>query len=290
MGNGVLSPQVETLDVFVELFSGIESETQPGEFYNRLCEALCRLTSMRRAVLMLYDESLARVVAAGSHGIDPSLLVDVHGTLEETPVAQRALGLDEVQELSPEQLAREIPARYKGALQVTTLTCTPMAAANRWFGVIFADRGGGRFKLTDDERDIDSDGLSNWVEAHGPLVREWWTSNPETKEQKLYSPAYPGVDWLDSDSDGDGLIDGLDDQDHDGWNNMSEVNLRPYWVNPYNPCLPDWKSPTCSLHPPPPENSWPPFGDGDNGFVPADGSPPGTPLTCAANTARCKNG
>ena len=25
-------------------------------------------------------------------------------------------------------------------------------AANRWFGVIFADRGGGRFKLTDDER------------------------------------------------------------------------------------------------------------------------------------------
>jgi signal transduction histidine kinase len=152
MGNGVLSPQVETLDVFVELFSEIESETNPGEFYNRLCEALCRLTTMQRAVLMLYDESLARVVAAGSHGLDPSLLVDVHGTLEETPVAQRALASDEVQELSPEQLAREIPARYKGALQVTTLTCTPLAAGNRWFGVIFADRGGGRFKITDDER------------------------------------------------------------------------------------------------------------------------------------------
>ena len=65
---------------------------------------------------------------------------------------QRALASDEVQELSPEQLAREIPARYKGALQVTTLTCTPLSAADRWFGVIFADRGGGRFKLTDDER------------------------------------------------------------------------------------------------------------------------------------------
>jgi signal transduction histidine kinase len=152
MGNGVLSPQVETLDVFVELFSEIESETAPGEFYNRLCEALCRLTTMRRAVLMLYDESLARVVAAGSHGVDPSLLVDVHGTLEETPVAQRALALDEVQELSPEQLAHQLPARYQGALQVTTLTCTPLAAAERWFGVIFADRGGGRFKLTDEER------------------------------------------------------------------------------------------------------------------------------------------
>src|SRR3954463_13847763 len=152
MGNGVLSPQVETLDVVVELFSEIESETAPGEFYNRLCEALCRLTSMRRAVLMLYDESLARVVAAGSHGIDPSLLIDVHGTLDETPVAQRAFAQDEVQELSPEKLAREIPARYKGVLQVTTLTCTPLSAGKRWFGVIFADRGGGRFKLTDEER------------------------------------------------------------------------------------------------------------------------------------------
>jgi signal transduction histidine kinase len=152
MANGVLSPQVETLDLFVELFSEIESKTSPGEFYNRLCEALCRLTTMRRAGLFLYDESLARVVAMGSHGIDPSLLVDVHGTLEETPVAQRALMLDEVQEISPEQLEHELPARYKDALQVTTLTCTPLSAADRWFGVIFADRGGGRFKLTDDER------------------------------------------------------------------------------------------------------------------------------------------
>ncbi|HEY7630884.1 MAG TPA: GAF domain-containing protein [Thermoleophilaceae bacterium] len=152
MGNGVLSPQVGTLDVFVELFSEIESETEPGEFYNRLCEAVCRLTTMQRAVLMLYDESLGRVVAAGSHGIDPSLLVDVHGTLDETPVAQRAFASDEVQELSPEQLESEIPARYKGVLQVTTLTCTPLSAGKRWFGVIFADRGGGRFKLTDDER------------------------------------------------------------------------------------------------------------------------------------------
>jgi signal transduction histidine kinase len=152
MGNGVLSPQVETLDVFVELFSEIESETAPGEFYNRLCQALCRLTTMERAVLFLYDESLGRVVAVGAHGLDPSLLVDVHGTLEETPVAQRALALDAVQELSPEQLERELPARYKGVLGVTTLTCTPLSAANRWFGVIFADRGGGRFKTTAEER------------------------------------------------------------------------------------------------------------------------------------------
>jgi signal transduction histidine kinase len=149
MGNGVLSPQVETLDVFVELISEIDTDS-PGEFYNRICEVLCRLTTMRRAGLFLYDESVGRVVAVGSHGIEPSLLLDVHGTLEETPVAQKALALDEVQET--DDLDRELPARYKGALEVTTLTCTPLAAANRWFGVIFADRGGGRFKLTEEER------------------------------------------------------------------------------------------------------------------------------------------
>jgi len=149
MANGVLSPQTETLDVFVELLSEIETDS-PGEFYNRLCEVLCRLTTMRRAVLFLYDESVDRVVAVGSHGMEPSLLQDVHGTLEETPVAQKALALDQVQET--DDLERELPARYKAALEVTTLTCTPLSAASRWFGVIFADRGGGRFKLTDEER------------------------------------------------------------------------------------------------------------------------------------------
>jgi hypothetical protein len=143
-------------------------------------------------------------------------------------------------------------------------------------------------KLTDDERDIDNDNLSNWVEAHGPLVYGWWQI--PYKQEKLYSPEYPGVDWLDQDSDGDGVIDGLDDQDHDGWNNMSEVSRTTYWVNPYNPCLPDWKSPTCSLHPPPPENAWPPFGTGDSGFVPPTALRPGLrsparPTPRAARTA-----
>src|SRR4051794_41541772 len=90
MANGVLSPQVETLDVFVELLSEIETDS-PGEFYNRICEVLCRLTTMRRAGLFLYDESVGTVVAVGSHGIQQSLLLDVHGTLEGTPVGPKAL-------------------------------------------------------------------------------------------------------------------------------------------------------------------------------------------------------
>ncbi|MHB8492203.1 MAG: GAF domain-containing sensor histidine kinase, partial [Solirubrobacteraceae bacterium] len=124
-------------------------------FYDSICEALCRLTTMRRAVLFLYDSSLARVVAVGCPGVDPTLLADVHGTLEETPMAQRALAEDSVQEISSEELELQLPARFRGpkrVLDVTTLTCTPMHAGDRSFGVIFADRGGRPFKITDDER------------------------------------------------------------------------------------------------------------------------------------------
>jgi hypothetical protein len=114
-------------------------------------------------------------------------------------------------------------------------------------------------KLSDDERDVDNDGLGNWVEAHGPLSgQSWWSVIYE--QEKPYGVTFAGTDWLDPDTDGDGLIDGLDDQDHDGYNNITET-LREQtnlWVNPFNPCLPNWKSPTCSLHPPP-KDSWPPF-------------------------------
>ena len=146
-----LSPRVEALDVFVQLLSAIDAPAADGAFYNRICEAICRLTSMERVILMLYDDALRDVRAAGSHGVDAAVVADVRGTLEETPVAQRALAEDRVVEIS-EGIERELPERYVGLLPITTLTCTPVAAGGRWFGVIFADRGGGRFELTDDER------------------------------------------------------------------------------------------------------------------------------------------
>lgn len=137
--------------MFVELLSGMDTATSGREFYNLLCEAVCRLTSMERAGLFLYDPGRQWVHAVGCHGIDPSLLKDVGGTLDETPLAQRALANDRVEEVS-EALEREIPARYARFAGITTLTCTPVAAGGRWLGVIFADRGGGRFTLTDEER------------------------------------------------------------------------------------------------------------------------------------------
>ena len=116
----------------------------------------------------------------------------------------------------------------------------------------------GNGSLSDDERDVDGDGLGNWVEAHGPLSSQAWWSAIYGAEQP-YGVSFAGTDWLDADTDGDALVDGLDDQDHDGYNNITETRRGPYWVNPFNPCLPDPNSPTCSLHPPV-DSPWPPFG------------------------------
>src|SRR3954453_8939901 len=144
-------PSAETVDVLVELLAEIDAATETDDFYDRVCEGLCRLTTMERVGLFLYDRTLRIVLPVGSAGVDPDLLEGVEGTLEETPVAQRALPEDSVVEVS-EALEREVPARYARFAGITTLTCTPVSASGRWFGVIFADRGGGRFKLPDEGR------------------------------------------------------------------------------------------------------------------------------------------
>ncbi len=145
--------RVEALDVFVELFDGLESGPDAGsrDFYDRCCEAVCRLTSMTRAGLFLYDDARKHVVPVGGHGLPPELLDQIYGTLEETPVAQRALAEDRVIELSGD-LRGQLPDRYAGVGELTSLTCTPVSAPGRWLGVLFADRGGGPFTLTESER------------------------------------------------------------------------------------------------------------------------------------------
>jgi signal transduction histidine kinase len=145
--------QTKALDVIVGLAPELDEdfESASTRFFDRLCEALCRIARLERAGLMLYDAARKLVVPIGSHGVDPALLSQIYGTLEETPIAQRALAEDRVIEVSDE-LAKHVPARYAKFAGVTTLTCTPVSAGGRWLGVIFADRGGGRFSLTEDER------------------------------------------------------------------------------------------------------------------------------------------
>jgi signal transduction histidine kinase len=145
--------RTDALDAIVELLAELDSDPSPAGagFYDSLCAALSRVVHMSRSSLLLYDEARQLVVPVGSHGIEPGILSDIYGTLEETPIAQVALSEDRVVEVTGE-LARWVPERYARFGGVETLTCTPVSAGGRWLGVIFADRGGGRFELTDDER------------------------------------------------------------------------------------------------------------------------------------------
>jgi hypothetical protein len=119
--------------------------------------------------------------------------------------------------------------------------------------------------LSDDEKDIDGDGLSNYDESHGPLSGpDWWTKDPISKNDGTYYIPYTGTNWLNADTDGDGLPDGSDDQDHDGYTNIEEdygayiagpfmaaasVLGHDITVHAFNPCLPNVMSPACTRHP-----------------------------------------
>ena len=76
--------------------------------------------------------------------------------------------------------------------------------------------------LSDDERDEDADGLSNWDESHGRMTPSWWTSN--YNRETPFRLTYAGTDIDNPDSDGDGVRDGADDQDHDDVPNIVELS------------------------------------------------------------------
>jgi hypothetical protein len=117
--------------------------------------------------------------------------------------------------------------------------------------------------LTDDERDEDGDLLTNFDEIAGRMSGAgWWQS---TYGEGIYPDADPnsgwiqGTQWLDADTDGDGIVDGLDDQDNDDLLNVEELvrghkvgsgDHNGLWVDPFNPCLPWRQSAGCDIHPP----------------------------------------
>ena len=84
--------------------------------------------------------------------------------------------------------------------------------------------------LRDGQKDVDSDGLSNFDETTGPMRIGWWTAQYNGTNGSPKETPYPDVDrrflepsFVDPDSDGDGILDGNDDQDHDGYPNWFEV-------------------------------------------------------------------
>jgi hypothetical protein len=141
----------DALDFVVRLLFELgDSVADSGPFHDRICEAICTLTSLKRAVLFLYDPGRKLVVPAGSHGVAPEILAHTYGSIEETPIAQQALVSDEV--VVVERLAGAVPERYAGLPGVIGISCTPVAAGGRWLGVIFADCDGEPLTLEEDER------------------------------------------------------------------------------------------------------------------------------------------
>jgi hypothetical protein len=155
--------------------------------------------------------------------------------------------------------------------------------------------------LADHERDEDADGMINFDENNGRMQASWWASC-YGKETPYYI-TYTDTDLADSDTDGDGVRDGADDQDHDDFPNVMElsrisasahddreggqscvlaeaiedlfVNVDPphYWhendygrVNPFNPCLPVTHSRTCNRFPSFAQK-WAPFDQSPNWFA-----------------------
>jgi hypothetical protein len=184
---------------------------------------------------------------------------------------------------------------YSDGLQSSV---TPFAAPAGALAAWALDQNGDG-QLADDERDADGDGLGNWDEQHGRFTEAWWPAEHDGKNEPKESK-YPGINFLDAadlsdglalavaDMDGDGVLDGLDDQDRDGLSNQFEVARPDDWladiaganpwayVNPFNPCKP-FRSARCHSHPP--------FGYYDSDEVPPvgpdppDGYPAGAPAT-----------
>ena len=132
----------------------------------------------------------------------------------------------------------------------------------------YYDTDGNTF-LDDAERDEDADGLPNQWEATGCMTRGFWNGLYDA-ESPYYLANYAPLSIADPDSDGDGVRDGADDQDHDDVPNVMECSrslalggvahddpefdppptrVWQGFLNPFNPCLPHPRSKTCNQHP-----------------------------------------
>ncbi len=132
---------IDALELFVEVLSQSEpGSTSTDSFYDRLCEAVCRLARMRRALIFRYDSTLRRVRAAGAHGMDLGQFASAHVTVDSAPIAARALREDKVVEAVGD-VSGQVPDEYSALVsEPVRLVCAPMVAAGRAIGVILTDR------------------------------------------------------------------------------------------------------------------------------------------------------
>jgi signal transduction histidine kinase len=132
---------IDALELFVEVLSQADpGSTSSDSFYDRLCEAVCRLARMRRAIIFRYDSTLWRVRAAGAHGMDVQQFAGAHVTVESAPIAAQALREDRIVEVLGD-MSDQVPDEYAALFpEPVRLVCAPMTAGGRAIGVILADR------------------------------------------------------------------------------------------------------------------------------------------------------
>lgn len=144
---------IEVLEVMSDLLSGVGEGSPPDAFFSSLCEAICRLACMKRAVLVRYDSARRRVRAVGAHGIELDLFAELFVTIDSVPVARRALVEDRVLEvLGAEDF--KVPQPVRELLEGVRIVCTPMAAAGRYVGVVLSERQPGLPEMDEDERHL----------------------------------------------------------------------------------------------------------------------------------------
>ncbi|MGP0049887.1 MAG: GAF domain-containing sensor histidine kinase [Solirubrobacteraceae bacterium] len=145
---------IDALELFVEVLSQSEPGSTVDGFYDRLCEAVCRLARMRRALIFRYDSADRRVRAVGAHGMGIDPFAGAHVTVESAPLAAQALREDRVVEVVGD-LGGQVPHEYAALVpEPARLVCAPMVAAGRSIGVILADRLMSAPPLNDADRNL----------------------------------------------------------------------------------------------------------------------------------------
>ena len=144
---------IATVDLLVDVLSQSDESAEGTEFYSRLAGAVCDLAGMQRAVIFSYDDAQRRARPTGACGISLEAFDDVHITMESAPMARRALEQDRVIELRA-GADHEFPPQFDQLVGDHPLIYVPIAAANRWMGVILADPGTGAPPLDDERRDL----------------------------------------------------------------------------------------------------------------------------------------
>ena len=147
------SAVVQVLQVISDLLLEVGDSAPEDAFLSRLCEAICYLAAMRRAVLFRYDATRRRVRVAGAHAMDGVNLEDLFVTIESVPVVKQALALDRVLEtVGADDF--DVPATLRETLAGVRIICTPMAAAGSSVGVVLSEREYDAPPLTDADRQL----------------------------------------------------------------------------------------------------------------------------------------